>query len=324
MLEPLKIHWAGVYEGIGNAYGYTTHNKNMRKYVGLIPGVELSDDAPVAIHINTADRFMPIEGKFNFLFSMYEAEHIPATFAVGANKADHIIVPCNHNKKLFEKYTDVPVSVCHEGCNPDIYTYVERDFPKIRPFRFLWVGAPNPRKGWEEILTGWWGAKLANKPEIELYLKTTLGGVKESKANVIYDSRNLSLKELVKLYHDAHCFILPTRGEGWGLTLTEAMATGLPCIATKYTGTADFFDSYVGYPIRYKMKQFNHQHYKLQTFQAVPDVEDMVLLMNHVYHNYKEALRKGRKAADRIRHKFTWPKAAERLVEIVREKANGI
>ena len=38
-------------------------------------------------------------------------------------------------------------------------------------------------------------------------------------------------------------------------------------------------------------------------------------------HHFKEALRKGKKAAGRIRHRFTWQKAAERLVDIIRKNS---
>src|SRR6185295_2786220 len=46
--------------------------------------------------------------------------------------------------------------------------------------------------------------------------------------------------DLARLYHEAHCFVLPTRGEGFGMPILEAMATGLPVIVTGYSGHLDF------------------------------------------------------------------------------------
>lgn len=315
----LKIAWVDIGMGIGNSYGYSTHARNMKKHVSEI--AELTNEADVALQIQTADKFQKIPDKKNFLFTMYEAEEIPYTFAKGVNEADHIIVPCEHNKRVFRPYTDKPISVCHEGCNTDLYAFAERKVQRNKPFRFLWLGAPNPRKGWEEVVAAWHYIEGKKNPNIELYLKTTMGDLYEKKWNVFYDSRNMSLKELIALYHSAHCFLFPTRGEGWGLTLTEAMSTGLPCIATKYSGTADFFDEYVGYPIKYELRRFYHGQYELQTHAAAPSVEDMAEKMLKVYTDYTEARVKGRKAAQRIRHKYTWQKAAERLVEIIRENA---
>lgn len=318
--EKVRLCWASEYYqakwiGIGNAYGYFTHERRMFEYVGKIAMID--DNAPVAIHIQTADKFKRIEGKKNYLFTMFEADQIPASYVRGVNEADHIIVPCTHNRRVFAQYTDKPIDVCHEGVDLNVYTFKQRKFSI--PFRFLWIGAPNPRKGWEEMMTAWKCGGCTGVKEIELYVKTTLGDLYEQKANVIFDSRNMSLDELRDLYHSAHCFIFPTRGEGWGLTLSEAMATGLPCIATRYSGTADFFDNYVGYTIQYKMFNFNLEAYQLRADMATPDVADLINQMNHVFNHYKEALQKGKKAAERIRHYYTWPRAAQRLVEIIKE-----
>ena len=154
----------------------------MRKHTGEI--AEVTNEADVAVHIQTADRFNPIKGKKNFLFSMFEAEAIPKTYVDGLHKADHIIVPCNHNKKLFHQYVDKPIDVCHEGVLIDKYTFVQRKHParektngfnEKKKFRFLWVGAPNPRKGFEETITAWKYSGAEENPDIELYCKTTQG-----------------------------------------------------------------------------------------------------------------------------------------------------
>ena len=48
----------------------------------------------------------------------------------------------------------------------------------------------------------------------------------------------LSREELRWLYAVADAFVLPTRGEGWGLPVVEAMAMELPVVVTNATGCA--------------------------------------------------------------------------------------
>jgi glycosyltransferase involved in cell wall biosynthesis len=48
--------------------------------------------------------------------------------------------------------------------------------------------------------------------------------------------RALPLSQLPRLYRAADAFVLPSRGEGWGRPHAEAMAMGLPTIATNWSG----------------------------------------------------------------------------------------
>ncbi len=54
--------------------------------------------------------------------------------------------------------------------------------------------------------------------------------------HLIYN-RELPHYQLATLYRSADCYVSTTRGEGWGLPLLEAMACGLPAIATDWEVT---------------------------------------------------------------------------------------
>ena len=61
---------------------------------------------------------------------------------------------------------------------------------------------------------------------------------------------DLKLKELPRLYRAADAFVLPSRGEGWGRPHVEAMAMGLPVIATNWSGSTEFLLENVSLPLR--------------------------------------------------------------------------
>jgi glycosyltransferase involved in cell wall biosynthesis len=51
------------------------------------------------------------------------------------------------------------------------------------------------------------------------------------------------------LLASADAFVLPTRGEGWGLPIAEAMAMELPVLVTNYSGPAAFCSEDTAYLI---------------------------------------------------------------------------
>ena len=57
----------------------------------------------------------------------------------------------------------------------------------------------------------------------------------------------LSREQVLAVLRRAHAFVLPSRYETFGVVYVEAMAVGLPVIATKCGGPEDFVDSESGY-----------------------------------------------------------------------------
>jgi glycosyltransferase involved in cell wall biosynthesis len=322
--ERLKIWWvtASNESNIGNVYGYRTHNETLRKYVERI--AELTHEADDALMITVPEFYdEKIPGKVNWLFTMFEGLELPEIYKKNIQKADFLITPSTWVRDTFANYFDPKrIFVVSHGVESD-FTYKKRKVK--RRFRYLWVGAPNPRKGWQELAYLWDKVGMKYEPTMELYLKTT--GLKqkapiEQRLNVILDNRDLSKADLVKLYHSAHCFVFPTRGEGFGLTLAEAMRTGMPCIATNFSGVTDFFDESVGYPTQFKIAPGDVSSPVLGPLGkidvAYSDVEDLFNKMIWVKEHYKKAREKGKAASIRIARDFTWDLSARKLVDIIR------
>lgn len=369
--ETIPVHWVlPDYDAIANGFGYSHHNRMMRKWSA--PYLKFDESSRIALHIICADKFKPIPGKINILFTMWEFLDLPNSYLKAFDQADALIVPSSFCKHLFRQHTSKPIFTCWEGVDPNIYRPIDRKPPTASErFRFLWVGAPNPRKGYPFVLEA---VKVIEKtPNVEIYMKTTVPkmnwkeffssikkhwkdilfrddekGKKVRRAvgsiarriprpyfqgdlrvfgehkNIYYDTRKLPLDELVSLYESAHCFIMPTLGEGWGLTLCEAMATGCPAIATPVTGCLDYFDDTVGYPIRYsEYEQDLRVNYGIMSRGYLPDTKDFIETMIRTMVNYDKALKRGRRASERIRSKFTWEASGKRLYEIIREVATN-
>ncbi len=330
-MNKIKVFWGSITNdtNIGNYYGYKVHNESLKKYamknlnIEIVDNWELSD---LCFYITTPETFYDRPPKPTFLFTMFEGtSKLPEIYIQNIKRADFLITPSHWTKELFKDYFPSEKTFVVPHGIEECFTYLDRFFREPKVFRFLWVGAANPRKGYQELILVWSKLGLYLNPNIELYIKTTRvpGVTLMQNRNVILDSRNLSQEEMVQLYHEADCFVMPTRGEGFGFTLAEALATGLPCIATGRSGESEYFSDEIGYTLKYTLGMTNVKswiHGDLgQTEVAMPDGIDLANKMDYVIGNYPEALIKGLKGSIHIKENFTWEKSVEKLVLAFRE-----
>jgi len=118
-----------------------------------------------------------------------------------------------------------------------------RSAPRDRVFRVLFVGTAGLRKGLPYFLDAI--RPLSSLPNFEACL---IGGAEDNAAPFLEryrgHFRDLGFVPRVKLsehYSRASVLVLPSIEEGFGLVQLQAMACGLPVIATPNTGASDLF-----------------------------------------------------------------------------------
>lgn len=408
----IRLLWASQLSGIGNAYGYSTQADKMlealRRRTDVFVIEERGKEYDIAVHIITPDKFQAVDSAHpQLLFTMYEATTLPYGWVKPINEADVLVVPCKQNVELFGNYYKRgKVERCRLGIDPEQYPFYQRKRPDPgEPFRFLWVGAPNPRKGFQLALASWtqWLRTGRMPKDVQLYMKSS--GTDEDKTvkfkaavqmregdcpdherakcprcqgtkkikfpvvdffeekdcnpeapdlpGIVFDTRTYTREQMRELYHSAHAFLLPSVGEGWGLTLAEALATGAPSIWTHWSGPVDFADESIGFPITnangrkdwsmapLQMIQaekienpgsalaasalmMGKDHIRLvkahDSYGAIAHGDALVRRFEQIYHGYDEALRRGKKASERMHSKYTWADCAEEFVEICKRR----
>ena len=197
-------------------------------------------------------------------------------------------------------------------------------------FRFLCVGKWETRKGIDDLIRAFCEEFKPNE-NVELVLhchnRYIRGFDTHSKflsldlpphAPIVV-SQPLPEQGLIRLYNQCDAFVLPTKAEGWGLPIIEAMACSLPVIVTAYSALTEYVSTENGYLITVSqmVKACDDFAYYGQDFGywAQPDVSHLKALMRHVFENPEEAKEKGRHARQDIMNKWTWDHSARKASE---------
>lgn len=114
----------------------------------------------------------------------------------------------------------------------------------------------------------------------------------------------LSRHAMRQLYSDADVFVLPTRGEGWGLPVVEAMAMGKAVIATNFSGPTAYLSDDNAFPLHFSLQE--HPSPQPQSYfrrgggvsggLAEPSVTHLVQLLQQVWSDEEERRKRGRRA----------------------------
>jgi hypothetical protein len=265
-----------------------------------------------------------------------------------AEQSDHLWAITNYVKQCYldagipnHKVAIVPHGVSMIAFDPPKSTRVI--FPEARStdFIFLFRGGAYPRKGLDFLLDCFM-SEFTNKDDVTLIIHTTYGiedysvHIKEIVANrtrkhprIIFNDATLSDSDSLGLYHQVDCYLSPYRSEGFGLTITEAMAAALPVIITDYSGPRDFANPANSYLIPAvetechtfpcKKKAFYHMPTTQQALWSQPDKKEFRRLLRHVTENRDEAAIKGLVGRKFLQSFWTMERAARMATRSIRK-----
>ena len=205
-------------------------------------------------------------------------------------------------------------------------------------FRFLCVGKWEARKGTADLVRSFaaefhwsepielvmhcgtsWPRRRDFKREIALLVAASPLG----RARVV-PSEPCSPADYLALLQRSDAFVLPTRGEAWGLPIQEAMACGLPCIVTDYSGLREYADESNAFLIRVQaMEKVEDSEFFYPSYDwgvwARPDLEHLRRLMRYVVENREEAKRRGEAARRDTERLWSWDLAARKAMQHIAE-----
>jgi len=250
-------------------------------------------------------------------YAMWESTFVPESHITEVNKGAVLLyVPCRQNADAYaECGITVPIRILHHGVDSHEFPLLDRKRGNV--FTFGSFGDFSPRKG-IDVLVRAFRDEFTSAESVRLLLKSNSEncGCDPLDPRISFLSGFWNQEKLLDFLGTLNVFVLPSRGEGFGLCGIEAMSTGLPLIATNWGGPTEYMNPADSYPLAYRLidaggVSSNYVRYFGQW--AEPDYEHLRYLMRYLYEHPEEAGKKGLAAAARVHEKWTWDRVAQQM-----------
>lgn len=165
----------------------------------------------------------------------------------------------------------------------------------------LFVGALIKRKGIDILIKAWNDLRKDEKNHLIVIGKGPLRKMIPVERRVHYIPYAGSKEKLREYYSVADVFVFPTRLEGFGMVVGEAMACGTPVVTTNAKGVRKIVDEKTGFRV------------------DINDSEVFAEKIRFLLENDKIRGEFGRNAIKRIRDCFNWERTVDRIEKFLEE-----
>lgn len=279
--------------------------------------------------------------------TMFETDRLPDGWAEACNQMDYVWVPTEFNRETFANAGVEAKRLVVIPGTLDVAAYDPQTLPLpiegARGYNFLSVFDWTLRKGWDVLLRAYLEEFRADE-DVSLILKThsslgfTTAQIVETVSesirkwgfdlekipDIIFQDSLIPAPQMPALYAAADCFVMPSRGEGWGRPYMEAMAMALPVIGTNWSGNTAFMDAANSYLLDCTVCDVPEIGWcETPTYRghrwAEPNRAHLRSLLRGVFTRREEAREIGKKARQAIAARFDYATvSALMLAEIAR------
>lgn len=260
----------------------------------------------------------------------WEETAFPAQYAEDFNRTLDLITTLSAQTARLLRDAGVRVPIAVAGAGVDhLLDIPPAPLPCALPpgFRFLHISSCFPRKGADVMLEAF-GRAFRAGDDVCLVIKTFPNPHNDVAAQLAakraadphYPRVELieadwTPQQIVGLYQACHALVAPSRGEGYGLPIAEAMIHNLPAIVTAWGGQMDFCSEETAWLVDYTPAPAQTHLALPDSLWAEPDAASLAARLREVRAlNPEERERKTAPARRRILAEHTWHRVAERTL----------
>jgi len=313
-------------------------NKDFLQQYPLIAKMEAKSQKAMQCEVVLRNLYPPrvadMKGELNILNAYgWEESSFPKEYVEAFNeKLDGITVMSSYVKELLiANGVTAPISVVGLGVDHILQKRV-KSFPlrTKKLFKFLHISSAFPRKGVDLLLQAY-SDLFTSADDVTLIIKTfpnphntieedikKLQLSKSDLAEIIVINEDLEDAEIAWLYKECDVLVAPSRGEGFGLPMAEAMLFDLPVITTAFGGQSDFATHDTAWLIDYKYAKAKTHFNLFNSYWVEPSLESLQeLLYQFPKMTEIEKKEKTTKAKALIQSSFSWENYREKTEEFI-------
>lgn len=279
-------------------------------------------------------------------YTVWESTKLPDPWIQYLTRCDYVWTASQWGRDVFiaNGFAPEQVQAVPEGVNTNIFCpqrHQNEELLKISGFKFFTVGKCETRKSTEELIMAF-DLEFHNDPNVLLVLacdnpfisKFSMEGFinnlwLRNYNKFIYINRGGSHGELASIMAACDCGVFPTKAEGWGLPIIEAMALGKPTIVTNYSAVTEYVTEnnailvdYHTIPIQITDLPFTRADRDYGTW-ALPNTSTLMQKMRDVYQNYSHYQQKFLQSSIQLRKDWSWEAGAIKALNLIHKLVNN-